>query len=59
MGEALCSRRSPSAAAAFTSCSRYRRPIALHSMGKPGLVAGMVGRWFGGRLRVPWNDPEG
>jgi fructose-specific phosphotransferase system IIC component len=33
--------------------------IAYSIAGKPGLVAGMVGGWFSGHLRVPWrNDPE-
>jgi len=34
--------------------------IAYSIAGKPGLVAGMVGGWFSGHLRVPWdpNSPE-
>jgi len=33
--------------------------IAYSIAGKPGLVAGMIGGWFSGHLRVPWDPASG
>ena len=32
--------------------------ISYSIAGKPGLVAGMIGGWLSGHLRLPWADPK-